>query len=65
MIRHLSDLMLRRTRLGLVSINGGVNLLETIKPIVQQELGWSEEVWEKEVTDYKQLWKDCYSIPTK
>ncbi len=65
MIYHLSDLMLRRTRLGLVSSNGGDALLETIKPVIKQELGWSEDIWKKEITDYKKLWKDCYSIPFK
>ena len=65
MVRHLSDLILRRTRLGLVSSHGGTALLETIKPVVKQELGWSEKTWIKEMQDYKKLWKDCYSVPSK
>ncbi|MHB8807952.1 MAG: glycerol-3-phosphate dehydrogenase/oxidase [Anaerolineaceae bacterium] len=65
MIRHLSDLMLRRTRLGLVSPHGGTDLLDAIKPVVKQELNWPEAIWIKEMQDYKKLWKDCYSIPLK
>ncbi len=65
MVRHLSDLMLRRTRLGLLVQNGGKQLLDTIKPIVIQEKNWSEEKWEQEVIDYLKVWKNCYSIPSK
>ena len=65
MVRHLSDLMLRRTRLGLLVQNGGKQLLDTIKPIVIQEKNWSEEKWEQEVIDYLKVWINCYSIPSK
>ena len=63
MIHHLSDLMLRRTRLGLVCAEGGAALLPQIKPIVQQELSWSDNEWEQEQSDYLHLWHECYSIP--
>ena len=65
MIHHLSDLMLRRTRLGLLVQEGGKQLLETIKPIVLEETDWSEDKWKQEVIDYLKVWKDCYSIPSK
>lgn len=65
MVHHLSDLMLRRTRLGLLVQDGGKQLLDTIKPIVIQEKKWSKEKWEQEVSVYLKVWKDCYSIPSK
>lgn len=65
MIWHLPDLLLRRTRLGLVSPEGGLATFEIIKPLMQQELNWSEKTWRKEIQDYTKLWKDCYSIPSK
>ena len=63
MVQHLSDLMLRRTRLGLICAEGGKTLLPQIKSIVQQELGWSEIEWAQEQSNYLRLWHECYSIP--
>ncbi len=59
---HLDDLLLRRARLGLLVPNGGMDLLETIRPIVQPELGWDDARWESEVTAYNRLWKQSYSF---
>jgi glycerol-3-phosphate dehydrogenase len=60
---HLDDLLLRRVRLGLVTENGGSALLDDIRAICQLELGWSDRRWEEEVAAYRQLWRDCYSLP--
>jgi len=65
MVHHLPDLMLRRTRLGLITAQGGLSLLTTIQPLIKQELNWSEEIFNKEIREYKQLWKDCYSLPSQ
>lgn len=65
MVCHLSDLLLRRTRLGLLASEGGAGVLDAIKPIVKQELKWSENIWQKEVQAYQRIWKDCYSLPSK
>lgn len=59
---HLDDLLLRRVRLGLLVPNGGVELLESIRSIVQPELGWEGARWESEVTAYHRLWKQSYSL---
>jgi glycerol-3-phosphate dehydrogenase len=63
MVQHLSDLMLRRTRLGLVSAEGGTTLLPQIKTVIQQELGWSDTEWAQEQSNYLRLWHECYSTP--
>jgi glycerol-3-phosphate dehydrogenase len=57
---HLDDLMLRRTRLGLLLEGGGAAHLDRIKPLCAEELGWSEAKWEAEAAAYLELWKRCY-----
>ena len=58
---HLQDLMLRRTRLGLLLRGGGVDLLPRIRSICQGELGWDDARWEAEESAYRTLWQQHYS----
>ncbi len=60
---HLDDLLLRRTRLGLLLPEGGAEFLPRIRQICQPVLGWSDERWAKEVAAYRELWRCCYSLP--
>jgi glycerol-3-phosphate dehydrogenase len=60
---HLEDLLLRRTRLGLLLPQGGAALLSDIQAICQPELGWETPRWEREVADYMELWQRCYNTP--
>lgn len=60
---HLEDLLLRRTRLGLLLKNGGEVLFESLKPLCQDKLGWSDSQWNIELSDYKQLINHCYGLP--
>jgi glycerol-3-phosphate dehydrogenase len=53
---HLDDLMLRRSRLGLIVAQGGRALLPKIQPVCQQELGWSDARWAEEEKRYLDLW---------
>lgn len=66
---HLEDLLLRRVRLGLLVPNGGAELMQRIREIVQPELGWNDRQWEHEATYYLKLWRSAYSpillIPTQ
>ena len=62
-IVHLDDLLLRRTRLGLLLEQGGLMFEDRIKAICQEELGWSEQKWQQEVTRYQSIWNTYYSIP--
>lgn len=59
---HLDDLLLRRVRLGLLTPNGGLDLLPRIRAIVQPELGWDDIRWEKETIEYVKLWNTSYSL---
>lgn len=62
---HLDDLLLRRTRLGLILPHGAMTpLISTrLKKICQQELGWDEQKWQQEVARYQDLWKRYYHLP--
>ncbi len=62
-IHHLSDLMLRRVRTGLLLPQGGVHLLDKIETLCRPFLLWDKERWEKEKKDYAELWQACYSPP--
>lgn len=59
---HLDDLLLRRTRLGLLLSHGGVDCLEDIRAIVQPELGWDDARWSTEASQYTDLYKRCYHL---
>jgi len=60
---HLDDLLMRRTRLGILLKSGGLGHLKRIKSVCQEELGWDEHQWEQELAAYKNLWQQCYNIP--
>jgi glycerol-3-phosphate dehydrogenase len=62
---HLDDLLLRRTRLGLVLPEGGLQHVERIRQICQLELGWDDERWDDEVARYRTLWQTHYSLPPR
>lgn len=59
---HLDDLLLRRVRLGLLTPNGGMDLLPRIRAIVQPELGWDDARWDNEAREYAELWKRAYGL---
>lgn len=62
-IVHLDDLLLRRTRLGLLLPNGGLGDMATLQALCQDALGWSDSQWQAEVARYQQLWKTHYALP--
>jgi glycerol-3-phosphate dehydrogenase len=57
---HLSDLLLRRVRVGLTLPEGGLCELAKIRALVQPELGWDDDRWQREVAHYQQLWRSAY-----
>jgi glycerol-3-phosphate dehydrogenase len=63
-VLHLDDLLLRRSRLGLISTQGAIPFLNDIRKVVQDELGWSQDKWQAEVAAYSQLWRSSYQLPT-
>ena len=62
---HLDDLLLRRTRLGLILPHGAMTPLISarLKQICQEELGWDEQRWQQEAERYQQLWQRYYHLP--
>lgn len=62
---HLDDLLLRRTRLGLLLPHGGQAILERAGAICREELGWDGRRWREEARRYAQLWSTRYSLPDR
>lgn len=58
---HLDDLLLRRTRLGLLLPEGGLALLEGLRPLVQGALAWDEGRWRAEAERYRRVWEAAHS----
>lgn len=54
-VEHLDDLLLRRTRLGLLLRDGGAAILPRVGRIACTELGWNAERWARELTRYRAL----------
>lgn len=63
LVLHLDDLLLRRTRLGLLLAEGCRDELPGIRALCQPRLGWSDARWAQEEADYLALWQRCYSLP--
>jgi glycerol-3-phosphate dehydrogenase len=62
-VEHLDDLLLRRTRLGLLLPEGGLAHLERVRSLIQPELAWGEVRWQQETRHYTNLLKKCYDLP--
>ena len=62
LVLHLDDLLLRRTRLGLLLAKGGAAELPRIRALCQARLGWDDARWQREEADYLALWQQCYSL---
>jgi glycerol-3-phosphate dehydrogenase len=60
---HLDDLLLRRTRLGLLLKNGAEELFAKLADIFEQELGWNKAKWQDEVKRYNSIWQEYYYLP--
>ncbi|WP_043113422.1 glycerol-3-phosphate dehydrogenase/oxidase [Solimonas soli] len=62
-VHHLDDLLLRRTRLGLVSARGGEDFLERVGALCRAELGWDETQWQRERERYRTIWRQRHAPP--
>jgi glycerol-3-phosphate dehydrogenase len=60
---HLDDLLLRRSRLGVLLPAGGAQVLPGVRAMAQAELGWSDGRWQAEETAYFALWREAYRVP--
>jgi glycerol-3-phosphate dehydrogenase len=65
LVLHLDDLLLRRTRLGLLLAHGATEFLPRIRELCQARLGWGDARWQQEQQTYLSLWQRCYSLPSE
>jgi glycerol-3-phosphate dehydrogenase len=62
-IVHLDDLLLRRSRLGILLADGGLSLLPGLKKWLQKSLGWDDAHWIREVERYWSIWQIAHGLP--
>jgi len=62
-IRHLSDLLLRRVRIGLFLPRGGMDRMDEIQSRLRPFLSWDEKKWAREKKAYEKVWQDAYAPP--
>ena len=55
-VRRLDDLLMRRTRLGLVAARGAESLLPMLEAPCREALGWEAARWTAEVARYLENW---------
>ncbi len=60
---QLDDLLLRRTRIGLLLRHGAAAALPRVRAICQSELGWDDVRWESAQTAYLALWQKQHGVP--
>ena len=63
-VLHLDDLLLRRTRLGLLLPRGGLDHLARMRALCEPNLHWGEAQWQTEIARYRTLIAAHYSLPT-
>jgi len=64
-VEHLDDLLLRRTRIGLLLPNGGKEIFNRIKPNLCSALNWNDIKWHSETQRYYKIYKNQYSLPVE
>jgi len=62
-VRHLDDLLFRRTRFGLLLPAGAAALLPRLEGVAREALGWSAGEWRDECERHARLVADCHAIP--
>ncbi len=64
LVIHLDDLLIRRTRFGLLLTQGGLALLEQVRELCQPRLGWDDQRWAQEQQRYLAIYQQFYSLPS-
>jgi glycerol-3-phosphate dehydrogenase len=62
---HLDDLLLRRTRLGILLPRGGLDHLARILSLCEPHLQWGDKGWDSELTRYRALIAQHYALPQR
>lgn len=63
MVESLSDLLLRRTRLGMLLPEGAKVLWPVVEKICADELSWNAARWKQELADYQAHYQRYYGLP--
>jgi glycerol-3-phosphate dehydrogenase len=63
-IRHLTDLLLRRVRIGLLTPEGGREHFGRIRSLVAPVVSWDDKRWKDEIRDYLDHWRHAHSVPS-
>ncbi len=61
-VAHLDDLLLRRTRIGLLVADGAVRHMDRIRGLCQPLLQWDDQRWQRELERYLSIWRASYSL---
>ena len=64
-IRHLTDLLLRRVRIGLLTPEGGKAYLKRIKKLCNKVLPWDRQRWKEETRTYLDHWIHAHALPVR
>ena len=62
-VEHLDDLLLRRTRLGLLLEQGGEAILTRVQTHCSPWLDWDDARWTDELTRYRAIIRKHYALP--
>ncbi|MCF8111517.1 MAG: glycerol-3-phosphate dehydrogenase/oxidase [Desulfobacteraceae bacterium] len=62
-IMHLSDLMLRRVRPGILLSEGGRAYLDRVEALCRPVLDWDKKRWAAERSMYMEYWDYVHSVP--
>ena len=62
-VRHLTDLILRRVRIGLLAEQGGSEYLKRIRKLCQPFLPWDRKRWKAETHSYLAHWNRVHRAP--
>lgn len=62
---HLDDLLLRRSRIGLLLAKGGADFAGRIETLCRRNLGWDQLRWREEWQRYRAIHAGCYAVPAR
>ncbi|RFF26730.1 glycerol-3-phosphate dehydrogenase/oxidase [Wenzhouxiangella sp. 15181] len=60
---HLDDLLLRRSRVGLLLADGGAHLAGRLEQLCRRDLGWDALRWQQEWQRYRAIHSSHYARP--
>lgn len=60
-VEHLDDLLLRRTRIGLLLVDGGAEIFDRVETLCRALLGWDDTRWRHELERYRAHWRALHA----